>query len=416
MNKRLIAIAITIGLPAAALAQQTQTLRDRDPDLSAAKKVAADLQQANFHNGPFYLISRFRIADAGYAEGAYVPTGDSEGGLSLKVEAPQRLYFVPRKKIVYSLDVVPGYNFFKEGERGNQFDYFVRGDAHFLMNHLYLDVYGLRSDQLEAHVADINRVATAREGEVGVAGEVKYSSRTSGQFIFRARDTEYPQSRFQPDPSPNAVHIATDVLDRREKNGRLSMLHKTFPRTSLFIAAEGSDYEFDNVARYASRRSYVGGGLLYETGRGSMRLEAGPMKLDFDDSTMKDYKGITAQLRGSRTAGRWGYSLSASRDIGFSLFLDNAYFVATAGSIGADYTANRRLTLHARTAYERDEFETPVLGRKRTDDVSFSSVGFTYALRRVRFGADVGWYERDSTAFGDVASGIRYVLRLSLVP
>lgn len=415
MNKRLLAIiAITIGLPVAAFSQQNQTLRDRDPDLEGSKKIAADLQQANFHNGPWYLLSRIRIADAGFSQGGYMPTGDSEGGLSLKVEAPHRLYFVPRKKTVYSLEVVPGYSFFQEGSRGNQFDYLVRGDAHFLLNHLYLDLYGLRADQLRAHVADINRLATAREDEYGVSGEVKYSSRTSGLFTVRLRDTEYPEDRFQPDPE--GTHIAVQVLDRREKNARLSMLHKTFPRTSLFVAAEGSEYEFDNKAAYASRRTYVGGGLRYEAGRTTVGLEAGPMKLDFDDESMQDYDGITARLQMTRSAGRMVYRFNANRDIGFSIFLDNAFYVATQGEIGADYSANRRLTLHARSAYERDEFETPVDGKLRTDDVSFTSVGFTYALRRLSLGADIGWYERDSTAFGDVASGIRYVLRLSLVP
>ena len=415
MIKRLLAIiAGIVAISVSAFAQQSQTLRDRDPDLEASKRLAGDLQQANFHNGYWYLLSRFRVADAGFSDGAYVPTGDTEGGLSFKVEAPQRLYFVPRKKTVYSVEFVPGYNFFKEGTHENQFDYLVRGDAMFLWNHLYLDIYGSRADQLRAHVADINRVATTQEDEYGIAGEVKYSSRTSGLFTVRLRDTEYPEDRFQPDPEGN--HIAVQVLDRREKNARLSMLHKTFPRTSLFVAAEGSDYEFRNVDRYQSRRTYVGGGVQYQGDRTTVRLEAGPMKLDFDDEAVQDYDGITARLRTTRTAGRTAYHFNANRDIGFSIFLDNAYYVATQAEIGADYAANRRLTLHARSAYERDEFETPVEGKLRTDDVSYTSVGFTYGLRRVRFGADVGWYERDSTAFGDTASGIRYVLRLSLEP
>ena len=417
MIKRLFAIiAITGGLTAAAFAQQLQTLRDRDPDLQAAKKIAADLQQASFHNGLWYLLSKIQISDAGFSEGGYVPTGDAQGGLSLKVEAPQRLYFVPRKKQVYTLEVVPGYAFFREGAREHQFDYLVRADAHYLLNHLYLNLYGLRANQLQAHVADINRLATAKEDEYGIGGEVKYSSRTSGLFTVRLHDTSYPGDRFQPDPDPLSHHIAVEVLDRREKNVRLSALHKTFPRTSLFVAAEGSDYEFRNKASYDSRRTYAGAGLQYDAGRTKVRLEAGPMKLAFDDDSLPDYDGITASASLTRTAGRVVYSASGNRDIGFSIFLDNPYYVATQGQIGADYQATRRLTLHARTAYERDEFETPVQGKLRTDDVSFSSVGFTYGLSRFRVGADVGWYERDSTAFGDVDSGIRYVLRLSLVP
>lgn len=414
MHKRLLVFAITIGVPIAAYSQQNQTLRDRDPDLAASRKVAADLQQANFHNGPFYLLSRFRISDAGYSESGYLPTGDTAGGVSLTVEAPQRFYFVPRKKTVYSLEVVPSYSVFDQDENGHQFDYRVRADAQFLLNHLYLDLYALRADQLRAHVADVNRLATIQEDEVGVSGEVKYSSRTSGLFTVRVRDTEYPLDRFQPDPG--RVHIPMQVLDRREKNARLSMMHKTFPRTSLFVAAEGSDYEFDNKVSFGSRRTYVGGGFQYDAGRTTVRLEAGPMKLDFDDQAMTDYEGVTARLQTSRSNGRWKYHFDANRDLGFSIFLDNAFYVATIGQVGLDYSANRRLTLHARSAYERDEFETPVQGKLRTDDVSFTSVGFTYALRRVALGADVGWYERDSTAFGDVDSGIRYVLRLSLTP
>lgn len=415
MIKRLLSITtITIALCASASAQQTQTLRDRDPDLEGSKKVAADLQQANFHNGSWYLLSRIRIADAGFSQGAYVPTGESDGGLTLKVEAPNRLYFVPRKKQVYSVEFVPAYSFFQEGNRQGQFDYLLRADAQYLLNHLYLDVYGLRADQLRAHVADINRLATTRDTEYGVSGEVKYSSRTSGLFTVRRRHTEYPEDRFQPDPDGN--HIAVQVLDRKETNVRLSALHKTLPRTSFFIAAEGSDYEFDNKAAYASRRTYAGAGLQYDAGRTTVRLEGGPMKLDFDDESMEDYEGLTARFGLTRSAGRWLYRLNANRDIGFSIFLDNAYYVATQGEIAADYSANRRLTLHARSAYERDEFETRVEGLLRTDDVSFTSVGFTYAFRRASVGGDIGWYERDSTAFGDVGSGIRYVVRLSLTP
>ena len=415
VKRRLSAITITIILTLAVSAQHDQKLRDRDPDLTAAKKLASDLQQANFHNGSFYFLSRIHIADAGYSESAYIPTNDSEGGLSLSVTAPQRLYFVPRKKTVYSLEVTPGYSFFDEGRGGNQFNYLVRGDAHFLLNHLYLDFYGLRADQLQSHASDINRLATVREDEYGVAGEVKYSSRTSALFNVRLRDSEYPENRFQPQ-NIEGNPIPLQALDRKEKNARVSFMHKTFPRTSLFVAAEGSDYDFVNKASYASRRTYAGGGFLFEGGRTTVRLEAGPMKLDFDDITMRDYEGAVATFDVTRAAGRWTYRFRADRDLGFSIFLDNAYYIATSGEIGVDYVANRRLTLHARSAYEEDEFETPVEGKQRIDEISYSSVGFTYAIRRARLGMDVGWYERETTAFGDTDEGIRYVLRLSLVP
>lgn len=415
LKKRLVAAAFLAIVPLLASGQQDQKLRDRDPDLAAAKRLAADLQQANFHYGPFYLMSRFRISDAGYSESGFVPTGDQSGGISLTVEAPQRLYFVPRKKLIFTAEFVPGYSFFHEGESSRQFNYLARGDAHFLFNHLYLDVYASRADQLRAHVADINRLATTREDEVGVGGEVKYSSRTSVLFTARARDTSYPTDRFQPDLQP-APQIPLQALDRQEQNGRVAFHHKTFPRTSLFVAAERSNYDFANVQRYDSRRTYGAAGFSYEGGVNQLRAEAGPVRLAFDDPTVGDYSGVSGRVEATRGVRRWTFSATADRDLGFSVFADNPYYVATTGSIGANFVATRRLTLHARAAAERDQYETPVQGRTRQDEMSFTSVGFTYALRRVRFGADVGWYERDSTAFGDTDSGIRYALRLSLVP
>ena len=46
VSHRLVGFIIAALMPVVALAQQDQALRDRDPDLSAVKKVAADLQRA----------------------------------------------------------------------------------------------------------------------------------------------------------------------------------------------------------------------------------------------------------------------------------------------------------------------------------------------------------------------------------
>jgi hypothetical protein len=412
--KRVLFLAVTILMPLLASAQQDQRLRDRDPDLAASKKLWGDLQQANFHNGSFYWSSKLRISDAGYTETGYLPTGDQGGGLSLTVEAPNRFYFVPRKKVIFTADLTPSYSFFNEGERGRQFNYAARGDMHLLLNHLYLDVYAARANQLRAHVADINRLATVREDEAGVAGEFKYSSRTSALFTLRLRDTAYPTNRFQPDPDPN--RIAVQVLDREEQNVRLALQHKTFPRTALFVAGEHSKYDFPNKANYRSNRTYAGAGFAFDAGRTQLRVEAGPTRLEYDDPSQPDYQGLTAQVRATRGNGRWTYYFGADRDLGFSIVLNNPYYIATSASVGADVVTTRRLTLHVRSVHERDEYEQAILGQFRTDDISFSSVGFTYGIRWARLGADVGWYERDTTAFGDVDSGIRYVLRLSFTP
>lgn len=410
-----VVISMSLSLLAAA---QTQNLRDRDPDLAASKKLHEDLQQANFHSGPFYLWSRLRLSDAGFSETAYAPTGESTSGLTLSVEAPQRLYFVPRKKTIFTVDVVPGYSFFNTGDEQGQFNYLVRGDAHFLWNHLYLDVYAARADQLRAHVADINRLATTREDEVGVGGEWKYSSRTSGTFTVRNRDTSYPGNRYQPDITKDQTNDFNplNLLDRNERNARVSFHHKTFPLTSLFASAEVSDYGFRYATYKDSRRTWYSGGFAYNSGRTQVRLEGGPLKLEFEDPAEPSFSGFGASFDVVRANGRWTYTAGANHDLGFSVFANNNYYVSDVAHAGVNYVATRRLTLRSNLTYEQDNYDVEVRGNDREDTILFASVGFSYQIRRAQAGMDVGWYDRDSTFGGDTDSGIRYVLHLSLVP
>ena len=405
-----VPIILAAVIPILVSAQATQRMRDRDPDLEGSKKVAAELQQANFHSGSWYLLSRIRISDAGFSESATLPTGDQSGGLSLSLEAPNRLYYVPHKKAILSLEATPGYTFF--GNSGtNQFNYSARADAHFLFNHLYLDVYGLRQNQLRAHVADINRLATVRSDEAGIAGEAKYSSKTSALFNIRLRDTEFPQGRYQPQDVP------VEQLDRREKNARLSLMHKTLPLTSFFVAGERSDYSFDyRAAARDGKRTSFSGGAIWNPGRTTVRIEAGPVKLDFDDPSQRDYSGVAGSLGITRNAGRTLYNFSLDRDLGFSIFVNNNYYIATTAYAGLTRSLTRRVSLRAGTAYERDDYDVPVNGVDRRDDISFTSAGFIYAFRHLNVGADIGWYERRSTIGGEEDSGIRTVIHLSFTP
>ena len=404
--QRLTGVLISL-LVAATL--QGQTLRDRDPDLAGAKKLAAELQEANFHSGMFYLWSRFRIADAGYTEEAYLPTGEDSGGLALRVEAPQRFYFVPRRKIVFTAELTPGYNVISPGDEDSRVDYLARGDVHFLFNHLYLDVYTSRADQLRPLLA-ANELARTRDDETGVAGEFKYSSRTSAQFAVRYRKQQYPEDRFEEDDIPLAL------LDRSERNGRVSFVHKTFPLTSLFVSAEASQYEFSADSRRDSSRRWAGAGFHLNSGRTALRVEAGPVRLDFDDPSQLDYSGLAGTAAVSRSSGHFTYSAGIGRDIGFAILAGNNFYVAETANARVGYSATRRLSLRGGVVAERHTYEVPVDGVRRRDTISFTSVGFDYGIRRLRFGVDAGWYERNTTTPDGDDSGIRYVVHLSFVP
>src|SRR4051795_1422574 len=316
-GKRLFIVALILCACAGGAFAQNG-LRDRERAIAASQEIASDLRKAHFHHGPFYLLSTFQLSDIGYDSSFYVPTADRQSGFRFGVQAPTRLYIVPSKKTIYSIDVRPEWSFFNGGRNSNLFGYKARADAQYLLNHLYLDVYGEKSNQLRADVAEIARLLTERANAYGVSGEFKYSSRTSATFNAATLNMVYPLSKLQPSGFP------VELLDRNGHNYRLAINHKTFPLTSLFATGELSDYSFTNARYKDARRSFTGAGFVHDTGRTVTRLEAGAGKLDFIDPTQHNFQGALGNLTSNKKFGRSTTgAISASRDLDFSLFTAN---------------------------------------------------------------------------------------------
>ena len=412
-GKRLLIVALILCACApAALAQSG--LRDRERSFSASQEIASDLRKAHFHHGPFYLLSTFQLSDIGYDSSFYVPTADRQSSFSFGVQAPTRLYIVPSKKTIYSIDVRPEYSFFRRGKR-HVLGYSARADAQYLLNHLYIDVYAVNTDQLRADVSEIARLLTERASSYGVSGELKYSSRTSATFNAATLKRSYPLSSIQPDGVP------VELLDRTGHNYRIAFNHKTFPLTSLFVTGEFSDYSFPSAVFKNGRRTFIGGGFLNDNGRAVTRVEAGAGKLDFFRPGQHDFRGALGNLTSSRKLGRSTIAtLGASRDLDFSVFLFNNYYIADRLSAGLAWNATRRLTLSLQGSLGRDLYETPVNGPhgflKRRDVFSFPSIGFTYGFARFRGGFDIGYVNRTSNFDVNLDHGIRLLFRLSFTP
>jgi len=404
---------VLCALARTALAQNG--LRDRERAFSASQQIADDLRKAHFHHGPFYLLSTFQLSDIGYDSSFYVPTADRQSGFRFGVQAPTRLYFVPAKKTIYSIDVRPEWSFFNRGGKRDVFGYKARADAQYLLNHLYLDVYAENANQLRADVAEIARLLTERATTYGLSGELKYSSRTSATFNAATLKTIYPMSQIQP------ADIPVELLDRNGHNYRVSFNHKTFPLTSLFVTGELSDYSFRSAAFKNGRRTFTGAGFVNDSGRTLTRFEAGQGKLAFFQPDQHDFSGVLGNLTSSRKLGRSTvFNVGAARDLDFSVFTNNNYYIADRFNAGFAWDATRRLQLTLQAAIGRDLYDVPVSGPhgflKRRDQFSFPSVGFTYGLFRLRGGLDVGYVRRTSNFDINEDDGIRVLFRLSFTP
>jgi hypothetical protein len=415
---RLSIAAACIAIGASAWAQN---LRSRERTFEASETLAADLRRARIHSGPFYLLSNLQFSDLGYENQFFFPTSQQGGGLSLAVSAPQKLYFVPAKKTIYAVSFTPEYAFFSKGA-SNAWGYLVRGDAHYLLNHLYTNAYAEQSNKLQALSGEINRVVTQRAETVGVAGEFRYSSRTRAFYSASARHFTYPASRYQPNDLQNIDINSINDLDRRERNGRFSLLHHTFPLTSLTLAGEWNKYTFLTAADKDSVRHYVAPGFTYDSGRTALKGEAGPAVVHFY-TPGKDFRGIVGNAQLSHRIGpKMTLAAGADRDFDFSIAAGQRYYVADRAVVALDRQASRRLTLRISSTLGRDVYPVATFNpvsaafERRDDQFTFTAIGWRYTLRHARGGFDIGYYQRKSNFGIDEQSGIRLAVALSLSP
>lgn len=421
-QRRLAAAALAF-IAAGSVAVEAQELRDRERSLVASRRIAEDLRKARMHYGPFYLLSSIQLADIGYDQEFFVPTSDTTSGFTFGIAAPQRLYITPNKKTYFSIDVTPEWARF-QGQQANgssnQWGLKSRADVQFLLNHLYFDAYVIRNNELRADTGEMASLLTQRNIEVGTTGELKYSSRTSLTYTALTRSQHFPleKGKFQPD-------LPVNLLDRSEHTYRASLGHKTFPLTSVILAGEYSGYSFAEAVFKNSHRNYGGVGLVYETGRTDIRVEGGYTRLDFLQANQKDFKGGTGGINlRHRLTDRWRVAAGVSRDLTFSVFADNNYFIANRANISTETAFSPRLSVNAGYTLVQNNYDVPTAGAKpdnrvalRRDRISFPSVGWTYSSGSwLTGGFDVGYLKRTSNFPVGETEGIRIIIRLSVTP
>jgi hypothetical protein len=396
-----------------------QGLRNRERRFQSAQEISSDIQGARFRWHSFYLLSRIEISDVGYNEEFYVPTSEIAGsGITFGISAPQKLYFIPSRKVIFSVQAAPTFNLINVKAIKNQWAYAYRGDAQILLNHFYFDFYGSASHQPRTDQIELNHIVTRKDNTFGLNSEFKYSSRTSAAFSAYHRKVAFPLDSLQP---PEAQ---VQILDRTEENARVSILHHTFPKTSLFGSFEQSRYTFPFSRVRNGKRTLAVVGFDFVNGTDRLRIEAGPGRLDLADPTQKDFRGILGAVIYTRQhTASLSTAASFTRDVDFSIFANNNYYIVNRAGIEITATATRKLTLRAGssgafTRYDMSIFNGMTgLTESRQDQITFSSVGWLYRFgRKLRGGFDVGYYQRKSN-FDDVKqNGIRYVLHLSFTP
>lgn len=403
------------------LTAQTPTLRDRDREPEGRKALLADLQRARLHYGPFYLVSRLELRNLGFDQEINIPTGDEVEDVTLTVAAPQKLFFVPSKKIILSAQAEPAYVWFNDREDLRQWNYLYRGDVHLVLNRLYADIFATRSDETVRDLAEIGRLVDRKTRVAGIETEFKFTSKTAVRI--RHTDTGLDYTR------GSEADLEGERLERTEALNSLLFEHKTFPRTALSLMLESENFDFD----FADNRD----GNLYAIYAGAertgtaarligqpIRIQLGYAQLDYDDPAEKDYRGPVGTATIAFSPHRnLILNAAAERSLQFSIFESNNHYAADRAELVTTYSMGRRFDLFGSLEYGINHYFIPAIdpldgrSKNRADELTLETAGVKYRLPRGGIlGLGVGYYQRDSNFSRFNEDGIRLFVQLSISP
>lgn len=405
---------------ASSLTAQTPILRDRDREPEGRKALLADLQRARLHYGPFYLVSRVELRNLGFDQEINIPTGEEIEDVTLTVAAPQKLFFVPSKKVILSAQAEPAYVWFNDREDLRQWNYLYRGDVHLILNRFYADVFAARSDETVRDLAEIGRLVDRKTRVSGLETEFKFTSKTEMRFRSTHTDLDYTRG-FEGD-------IEGQRLERTESLNSLFFEHKTFPRTALSVTLENETFDFDFADNRDGNMYAIYGGAE-RTGTAArlvgqpIRIRLGYAQLDYDDPSERDYRGPVGSATIAFSPNRsLILNAAAERTLQFSIFESNNHYAADRAELVTTYSLGRRFDLFGSLEYGINRYFIaaidPLDGRSknRADKLTLETAGVKYRVRGGILGLGVGYYQRDSNFSRFNEDGIRLFVQLSISP
>lgn len=384
-----LSVLLFSGFPSAASTWKGEELRRR-------------IQQTPWRVLFFRLQPVIYIRNAGYDSNVYHGGGENQVEDYTATAGPgMTVYFNLRRKLVCSASGSAQYVYFLETKRERTWNFYGQAEVALLLNRFFLSFGGLGSDARERWNTEID-IRPSRL-EKGYYGELLWqiTPRLSASLSGKRVQYDYENLFYE-------RFNLRDRLNRTEDYFNLTLHCRLNARAMAFFDFEAGFFEFTNPASGRDSRSRAAyfGVEFSPFARIRGRLKLGYKFFDSLNEARKDFKGWVGDTSLSLRLGR-RLALRAvlRRDVRFSLWYDNTFFIENFRSAGATtylwrlrfdydygqgqnrYPGSRGLEVAETRPYER-----------RRDDFFIHSVGVYFRLRKNMAVGLVGQrWRRDST-------------------
>jgi hypothetical protein len=360
------------------------------------------MRAAPWHLGPIRIQPSLVLANAGVDSNIYYAWTDPVKDFTLTAGPAATVYVPFYRKFVLSLYGSPQYVWYSKTERERTWNYYFRGAAQLSLKGVFFSLEGVYSDARERWNTEID--IRPRRKEEGAAASVLINLAHRTSFALAGRTVRYDYESVIYEGGFNVQ----ERLNRREDYGNIQFFYQASTQRRFFLDFEYGLYEFAFEATAAARNSRsaaMHAGLEFSPlgRRVRGRVRVGYKVFDIRDPDGADYRGIVGDSQLSvRLARPFVVRGSYVRDVRFSLWFNNPYYLESRPGVGASLYPARFLRLDydygfGRNSYPLPQEVEPGVEIKRLDRFQIHSVAVYFRIMNTTaLGFVASFWTRDS--------------------
>jgi hypothetical protein len=353
-------------------------------DTWRSKELEEKWKKTAWHLGPFRIQSAIVLSNAGVDSNIYYSPTEPIRDFTLTAGPAVNVYLPVYRKLVFCAYGSPQYVYYVKTARERTWNYYLATSAALNLKRVFLAFDVKYSDAREHWNTEIDIRPRRKENGLGGSFLIQTSHRTSLELSYREEKYDYENLLFD-------IFNVREQLNRRERYADLWAYYQATSRTKFFLDFEYGKYTFDFADTAAlkdsqSRAAYAGFEFS-PTGRIRGRIRLGYKFFDLKNPALTGYRGFAGDSQVSiRLARPFVVRASYVRDVNFSLWYTNAFYLGSTPGVGASVYFLKFLRLDYDYTFGRNRYpeEQPGSGGgpnvKRSDDYHIHSAGLYFRV------------------------------------
>ena len=387
-----IVLSVCLSIPLIPGFSRSETWRG----LELQRKIT----DAPWHFGLLRIQPQIVISNVGVDSNVYYTPADPIKDFTLTAGPAATVYLPIHRKFVLSVYGSPQYVWYSKTERERTWNYYLSGAAQLALKNVFLSFEGIYSDARERWNTEIDIRPRRKETGYGGTMLVNLAHRTSFSLAYRTVKYDYESVVY------GESFDVRERLNRQESYANLSFYYQASSQRRIFFDFEYGDYGLDFASQAAigdarSGAAYAGIEFSRLGRRIRGRIRVGYKRFDVRAADGPDYRGLVGDSQLSvRLAKPLVVRGSYVRDVRFSLWYNNPYYIESRPGVGASIYVFRLLRFDYDYSIGKNRY--PLTGgggpeEKRLDNFSVHSGGMYLRIwKTVAFGFIASWWTRDS--------------------